>query len=324
MSPRSIFFASSTSCAAVSSWCRPASRRKSCSASVVDSTVGAGGGGGGGAFSDFLRVVDDLDAARLELAVEQVELEDVELVRFRQVVDVGLPDRAGNLAGFQQDLDVLVLQDGFDFYGHSLVLGVFPGGRLSKHVLASRARAAVVFGIAGRGGFTALDHVTLDNGGYVNLRQNESSAGPPQPRWTRFLPLLPSVRSGVEASEGPLAPVSGDISELTLEAPPGLWTEGPGFSTGCTNRCGNVDKRKVRKMRGVRFGLACTPPSHPLVCRLRRVRDVTRSKPRPEAVGGSRKSAGEVDESETGSANETAPFGRLFHFRAKCCALWPG
>ena len=73
-------------------------------------------------------------------------------------------------------------------------------------------------------------------------------------------------------------------------------------------------------MRGVRFGLACTPPSHPLVCRLRRVRDVTRSKPRPEAVGGSRKSAGEVDESETGSANETAPFGGPFHFPGQSAA----
>ena len=39
-------------------------------------------------------------------------------------------------------------------------------------------------------------------------------------------------------------------------------------------------------------------------------------KPRAKAVGGSRKSAGWVDESETGSANETASLGRLFHFQA--------
>ena len=43
---------------------------------------------------------------------------------------------------------------------------------------------------------------------------------------------------------------------------------------------------------------------------------MSRSKPRPEAVGGSRKSAGEVDESEIGSANGTASFGRSFHLCA--------
>jgi len=32
----------------------------------------------------------------------------------------------------------------------------------------------------------------------------------------------------MEPCEGPHAPVSGDISELTLEALPGLWTEGRG------------------------------------------------------------------------------------------------
>src|SRR5579884_2842886 len=42
-SPRSIRFASSTSCAAVSSWCLPASRRKSWRASVVVSTGWAAG-----------------------------------------------------------------------------------------------------------------------------------------------------------------------------------------------------------------------------------------------------------------------------------------
>lgn len=77
-------------------------------------------------------------------------------------------------------------------------------------------------------------------------------------------------------------------------------------------------------MRGVRYGLACSPPSDTLVCRLRRVRDVTRSKPRPEAVGGSRKSAGEVDESETGSANERASFGRLFHIPDEVLRTSPG
>src|SRR5579859_5690037 len=50
-SPRSIRFARLTSCAAFSSGCLPASRRKSWSASVVDSTGCVSGGGGGVAAS---------------------------------------------------------------------------------------------------------------------------------------------------------------------------------------------------------------------------------------------------------------------------------
>jgi hypothetical protein len=92
-----------------------------------------------------------------------------------------------------------------------------------------------------------------------------------------------------------------------------LWRGVSSFSTGCANCCGNVEKRKVRIMRAVRFGLTCKATRETIVCRLRRVRDATRLKPRSEAVGGSRKSASEVDESETGSTNERASFGRLFH-----------
>src|SRR5262249_37076173 len=95
---------------------------------------------------------------------------------------------------------------------------------------------------------------------------------------------------------------------------------GRDFSTGWMNRCGNVEKRNVRKMRPVCLRGACTPPREALVCRLRRVRVATRLKPRPKAVGGSRKSAGVVDESEIGSANERASSGRLFHFHCVVCA----
>jgi len=95
-----------------------------------------------------------------------------------------------------------------------------------------------------------------------------------------------------------------------------LWKAGRGFSTGWTNRCGNVEKGKVRKMHAVPFRPPCTSHWQALLSPLRRVRDVSRSKPRPEAVGGSRKSAGEVDESEIGSANGTASFGRSFHLCA--------
>ena len=45
----------------------------------------------------------------------------------------------------------------------------------------------------------------------------------------------------------------------------------------------------------------------PLVSRLRRAPNASRSKLSPATVGGSRKSAGRVDESETGSANFYGP-----------------
>src|SRR5713226_1754189 len=81
---------------------------------------------------------------------------------------------------------------------------------------------------------------------------------------------------------------------------------GPGFSTGCTNCWGNVEKRKVRKMQIVPCGDPCMEMVHPLDSPLRRARDASRSKPRTKAVGGSRKSASVVDESETDSASDTA------------------
>src|SRR5215208_4897438 len=67
-------------------------------------------------------------------------------------------------------------------------------------------------------------------------------------------------------------------------------------------------------MRQVRLRASCARTGHVLLSPLRRVRDVSRSKPRAKAVGGSRKSAGEVDGSETGSANEAAPSGAASFF----------
>src|SRR3954451_659837 len=93
-----------------------------------------------------------------------------------------------------------------------------------------------------------------------------------------------------------------------------LWKSCDVLSTDWTNRCGNVDKRKIRKMRHTCSRASCVQPGQVLLSPLRRVRDVSRSKPRAKAVGGSRKSAGGVDGSETGSTNETASLGRLFHF----------
>src|SRR5919199_2005036 len=71
------------------------------------------------------------------------------------------------------------------------------------------------------------------------------------------------------------------------------------------------------------FPRPCKPHCDLLMCRLRRVRDVSRSKPRAKAVGGSRKSAGEVDESETGSANEEAPPGASSFSAPNAAASFP-
>ena len=82
-------------------------------------------------------------------------------------------------------------------------------------------------------------------------------------------------------------------------------------------------KRKVRKMRRVRFELLASAAGQVLLSPLRRVRDVSRSKPRAKAVGGSRKSAGEVDGSETGSANERGLLRGALSFRQSARTL-PG
>ncbi len=65
----------------------------------------------------LLDVVDDFDSARLELAVQEVDLEHVEIVRVDQLVELGLADAV--LRGrFEQRRNVLVLEDGLDFDRH--------------------------------------------------------------------------------------------------------------------------------------------------------------------------------------------------------------
>src|ERR687887_886164 len=60
------------------------------------------------------------------------------------------------------------------------------------------------------------------------------------------------------------------------------------------------------------FGTSCGRTGPLLDFRLRRARSASRSKPEAKAVGGSRRSADPVDESEIDSANQRAPSGAPF------------
>jgi uncharacterized membrane protein YebE (DUF533 family) len=70
--------------------------------------------------------------------------------------------------------------------------------------------------------------------------------------------------------------------------------------------CGNVEKRKLCKLREVAYSSPCNPPPATLLSPLRRARSASRAKQILRAVAGRRKSPGSVDESEIGSANELA------------------
>ena len=113
---------------------------------------------------DFLRVVDDLDAARLELAVEEVEVEDVELVHFREVVQLGLPRVARRLARLEQQQDVFVLEDGLDFDRHQ----------------GLRARLPVI--AVNRNTFLTFALCSTDQASVVYLTQNEVWSAPAAPQ----------------------------------------------------------------------------------------------------------------------------------------------
>ena len=84
------------------------------------------------ALLDHPRVVDDLDPARLDLAVEQVDLELVELVGLDQLVELGLP-HAGLGGRVEQCDDVLVLEHGLDLDRHQGLRGLSQPTVLSKH-----------------------------------------------------------------------------------------------------------------------------------------------------------------------------------------------
>src|SRR3954463_13513110 len=112
---------------------------------------------------DFLRVVDDLDAARLELAVQEVEVEDVEFVQFREVVQLGLPRVARRLARLEQEQDVFVLDDGLDFDRHQ-------GLRARLPVIAVNRNTFLTFALA----------VPPRSVGYVTKNEAWSAPAAPQ------------------------------------------------------------------------------------------------------------------------------------------------
>src|SRR5947199_4516172 len=75
-------------------------------------------------------------------------------------------------------------------------------------------------------------------------------------------------------------------------------------------------KRKTSQIAATTFFDPLNHLLDTLDCQLRRARSASRSKPRPEAVAGRRKSAEAVDESETGSANFFGPVrGTFSHWR---------
>ena len=103
-SPRSMRFASSTSCAAVSRSTLPMSFRKSCSESVVTSRGSSTGR------SSSSRPVDDLDLLLLERVVEVVELRGVELELPQRERNLLRAQRPGLAARLQQPLGLVRLQ----------------------------------------------------------------------------------------------------------------------------------------------------------------------------------------------------------------------
>ncbi len=90
---------------------------------------GGGSGAGSGGRSLVFEVVDDVDLARLELAMDGVDLERVEPERLEHVVQLRLQQRAA----FLRRIDELpqILAQGED---------VRLGGRHSGRVLAESAR----------------------------------------------------------------------------------------------------------------------------------------------------------------------------------------
>ena len=89
----------------------PASRRKSCRASVVVSGGGVGAEGGSTTASTHL------DAALVELAQQRLVLERRELVRVHDLGDLGRADRARLLAALEQLPQLLEREDAVDVDG---------------------------------------------------------------------------------------------------------------------------------------------------------------------------------------------------------------
>src|SRR5688500_8292343 len=102
MSPRSIFFASSTSCAA--GLAQEELQR-------VGRRLLRRDGGDDGRRLLGLGLLDELDPAPVELAVERVLLERVELVRLDDLAQLGRLQRPGLLRRVQQLLELVVSEE---------------------------------------------------------------------------------------------------------------------------------------------------------------------------------------------------------------------
>ena len=116
--------ASSTSCAAVRSWCRP------CLAQEELERVGRrlDGSGEGDDGLGVGRLLDDLDRALVELAQERVLLELGQLVRLGDLGEVGCADVPDLLGLLEQLPDLLDQEDVLDVdLGHAR--GETLGGR---------------------------------------------------------------------------------------------------------------------------------------------------------------------------------------------------
>src|SRR2546421_4537464 len=74
------------------------------------------------------RVLDDVDAALLELAVERVGLERVQLVSLDDLRKVGLTDPAGLRRGFKDQLSFGIEEERLDNDGHAFAEVLFTAG----------------------------------------------------------------------------------------------------------------------------------------------------------------------------------------------------
>ena len=200
MSPRSIRLESSTSSAAVRSGCRPISRRKSCSASVVVSSASVPGSGAAGSFC----AVDDLDPALLELLVQRLDVAGVEIEQLERLAQLDGLDDAGRVGALQQRLKLLVLADDRALVRHcgnvgSWVTTVIGGAGCRQACPESTLPVAAAKSNLG----AAPAH---DNGRYVKSKGAQAAAdrprneAPPPPRRRRGATVQPTTSRRVQGA----------------------------------------------------------------------------------------------------------------------------
>src|SRR5688572_32768390 len=76
--------------------------------------------------------LDHVDPSRVELAVDQVDLDRVQVVHLDQLDQLGSTQRPGSLAGLEERPDLLDLEEPLDLgHSHSEQI-VYPSGRRSE------------------------------------------------------------------------------------------------------------------------------------------------------------------------------------------------